>query len=292
MISPHHLELFFHVARNAGISRAARNMPYGIQQPAISKQIRQLELQLGLPLFVRQPFALTPVGRFIYERSQEFFDFTQRLPELIQPFLRPIVRIATSEFISSHYLPIVLQRFRHEQPAVQVKLFNVPTSERIALLGRGQIDLAISAFERVPDGYCSYTVVELPLVLLVPKAVPRLSLDQCWIDPRSPRTFVSPPSDEEVTRRFLAGLHQRGVVPGLPMEVGSTAMVTSMVATGEGIGVSLDLPQLARHPGVRAVPLPGFGPVEIAVMWREPVTPWVQAMIHQITRRTRELWPV
>ena len=35
----HHLELFYHVARHGGITAAARSMPYGIQQPAISGQI-------------------------------------------------------------------------------------------------------------------------------------------------------------------------------------------------------------------------------------------------------------
>lgn len=41
----HHLELFHHVARNGGVSAAARAMPYGIQQPAISSQILQAALR-------------------------------------------------------------------------------------------------------------------------------------------------------------------------------------------------------------------------------------------------------
>ncbi|RYD31150.1 MAG: LysR family transcriptional regulator, partial [Verrucomicrobiaceae bacterium] len=47
----HHLELFYHVARCRGVSAAARQMPYGIQQPAISAQILQLENSLGKTLF-------------------------------------------------------------------------------------------------------------------------------------------------------------------------------------------------------------------------------------------------
>ncbi len=43
----HHLELFYYVARHGGISEAVRNMPYGIQQPAMSGQIIQLEEFLG-----------------------------------------------------------------------------------------------------------------------------------------------------------------------------------------------------------------------------------------------------
>jgi DNA-binding transcriptional LysR family regulator len=47
----HHLELFYYVARHKGISEAVRNIPYGIQQPAISGQILQLEDFLGTTLF-------------------------------------------------------------------------------------------------------------------------------------------------------------------------------------------------------------------------------------------------
>ena len=50
----HYLELFYYVARHGGISEAVRNMPYGIQQPAMSSQVIQLEESLGLTLFQRR----------------------------------------------------------------------------------------------------------------------------------------------------------------------------------------------------------------------------------------------
>src|SRR6185436_17199676 len=52
----HHLELFYYVAKHGGISQAARNISYGIQQPAVSSQIIQLEEFLGTTLFHRRPF--------------------------------------------------------------------------------------------------------------------------------------------------------------------------------------------------------------------------------------------
>ena len=52
----HHLELFYYVAKHEGISGAVRNMPYGIQQPAVSAQVIQLENDLGITLFQRRPF--------------------------------------------------------------------------------------------------------------------------------------------------------------------------------------------------------------------------------------------
>jgi DNA-binding transcriptional LysR family regulator len=54
----HHLELFYYVARHGGIMPAVRNIPYGIQQPAVSGQVAQLEEDLDVTLFHRRPFSL------------------------------------------------------------------------------------------------------------------------------------------------------------------------------------------------------------------------------------------
>jgi DNA-binding transcriptional LysR family regulator len=70
----HHLELFYYVARHGGIMEAVRNIPYGIQQPAVGGQIIQLEEFLGVTLFQRRPFSLTPQGKELYEFIKPFFE--------------------------------------------------------------------------------------------------------------------------------------------------------------------------------------------------------------------------
>ena len=69
----HHLELFYYVARHGGVSAAARHIPYGIQQPAISAQVIQLEDDLGTPLFHRRPFRLTASGEDLFRFIEPFF---------------------------------------------------------------------------------------------------------------------------------------------------------------------------------------------------------------------------
>jgi hypothetical protein len=51
-----------------------RSIPYGIQQPAVSGQIIQLEEFLGVTLFQRRPFSLTPQGKELYEFIKPFFE--------------------------------------------------------------------------------------------------------------------------------------------------------------------------------------------------------------------------
>ena len=82
----HHLELFYYVARHGGIAEAVRNMPYGIQQPAVSAQILQLEDSLGVSLFQRRPFCLTPAGdKLAFFRGPDAvpFQLVQRQKPLI-----------------------------------------------------------------------------------------------------------------------------------------------------------------------------------------------------------------
>jgi DNA-binding transcriptional LysR family regulator len=75
----HHLELFYFVAKHGGIAAAVRNIPYGIQQPAVSGQIAKLEESLGTKLFQRRPFALSRCG--LFEFIKPFFDNIETVAE-------------------------------------------------------------------------------------------------------------------------------------------------------------------------------------------------------------------
>ena len=105
----HHLELFYYVARHGGISEAVRNMPYGIQQPAISGQVIQLEESLGVTLFQRRPFALTPAGRELYDFIKPFFDNLTPTAEKLRGGIAQHLRIAAGETLLRDHLPPLLQ---------------------------------------------------------------------------------------------------------------------------------------------------------------------------------------
>ena len=80
----HHLELFYYVAKHGGIMPAVRNIPYGIQQPAVSAQVAQLEEFLGVTLFQRRPFALTPPGEKLYAFVKPFFSNVDKVANDLQ----------------------------------------------------------------------------------------------------------------------------------------------------------------------------------------------------------------
>src|SRR5947199_7075004 len=105
----HHLELFYYVARHGGITEAVRNIPYGIQQPAMSGQVIQLEEFLGVTLFQRRPFTLTSAGQELYCFIQPFFNNLNSVADKLRGGVSQQMRIGASEIVLRDYLPPVLQ---------------------------------------------------------------------------------------------------------------------------------------------------------------------------------------
>ena len=101
----HHLELFYYVARHGGIMEAVRNIPYGIQQPAVSSQIAQLEEFLGVTLFQRRPFALTPAGEKLFAFIQPFFANLDKIGDELQGGRTRHIRIGSSTIVLRDHLP-------------------------------------------------------------------------------------------------------------------------------------------------------------------------------------------
>ncbi len=108
----HHLELFYYVARHGGIMPAVRNIPYGIQQPAVSSQISQLEEFLGVTLFQRRPFALTAEGEKLFRFIQPFFANLDKMASEIQGGQARNIRIGASTIVLREYLPGLFQAVR------------------------------------------------------------------------------------------------------------------------------------------------------------------------------------
>src|SRR5687768_15845389 len=121
-VNIHHLELFYYVAKYGGISDAVRNMPYGIQQPAVSGQIIRLEEFLGATLFTRRPFALTPVGEELYGFIKPFFGDLGRVTEKLCGGASQQLRIGASETVLHDHLPAILLNVRKQFPGLKLSL--------------------------------------------------------------------------------------------------------------------------------------------------------------------------
>ena len=150
----HHLELFYYVAKHGGIMPAVRNIPYGIQQPAVSSQILQLEEFLGVTLFHRRPFALTGEGEKLFRFIQPFFGNLSQVADDLRGGRARLIRIGASSIVLREHLPGLLQRVRKKFPGLRVALREGDPAELGQWLEAGDLDLAVTLIEKkMPAGF-------------------------------------------------------------------------------------------------------------------------------------------
>src|ERR1035437_2726128 len=286
----HHLELFYYVARHGGIMPAVRNIPYGIQQPAVSAQVAQLEEFLGVTLFQRRPFALTPEGEKLYQFIQPFFANLDKIAGELQGGQLRHVRIGASTIVLRDHLPGLLQGVQRKFPGLKVSLREGYRAHLESLLQRDEIDLAVTLIEKKPSpGFNSLTLLELPMVLLVEKNSRIKSAEELWARDKVNEPLICLPVSESLSKNFLQQLNELGVDWFPSIEASSVDLVETYVANGLGIGMSVAIPKKPLSTNVRALPLPGFPPVVIGALWRGRTTPLLQAFFDELKLRAKQL---
>ena len=286
----HHLELFYYVARHRGITEAVRNIPYGIQQPAVSGQVAQLEEYLGVTLFQRRPFSLTPAGEKLYRFIEPFFANLDRIAGELQGGKIRHVRIGASTIVLRDHLPDVFQSVRKRFPNLKISLREGYPQDFENLLQKGELDLAVTAIEKKPAaGLHSMALVSLPLALLVEKSSKVTAAEQLWKQDKIQEPLICLPAAEALAKNFQQGLARLGVDWFPSLEVSSVDLMETYVAGGFGIGVSVQVPHARVSPTVRVLPLPDFAPLTLGALWRGKVSALLQAFLDEMQLRAKRL---
>ena len=288
----HHLELFYYVVRHRGISAAVRKIPYGIQQPAVSGQMRQLEEELGGKLFERSPFRLTPAGEKLFTHVQPFFENLDALTAEIRGSAATELRIGGSELVLRDHIPTVIQRVQQRHPRIRLSLHTGFQAQIETRLRDGELDLAITPIDaQIPARLHGLRLVCVPIVLLVHRDSPLRQADELWSRKKLSEPLVGQPAITSIMRGFQRGLKQRGVTWPQTIEATSVEMVTQCVAHGQGHGVNIAIPEVAENPGVRALPLDGFEPMTMGILWRGEASPLVRNVVAEAQSYAKATWP-
>jgi DNA-binding transcriptional LysR family regulator len=276
----HHLELFYYVAKHGGISEAVRNMPYGIQQPAMSSQIIQLEEFLGATLFQRRPFALTPAGHELFGFIKPFFDNLRPVADKLRGGVGQAIRIGASEIVLRDHLPGVLKVVQKDFPKLKVTLREGYQPQLESWLQRQELDLAVTLLDgKPPSGTHALPLFKLPLILLVHKNSQLKSAKELWERDRIEETLISLPTNESIYKCFQQGLSRLGVDWFTGIEVSTVDLVETYVANGYGIGLSIAAPKARHKPEIRVLPLEDFQLVTFGVLWQGKPAPIVKAFL-------------
>ncbi len=286
----HHLELFYYVARYGGISEGVRNIPYGLQQPAMSGQIIQLEESLGLTLFQRRPFALTPPGEELFRFIKPFFDNLQPMADKLRGGASQHICIGASEVVLRDYLPGFLQAMQKKFPKLKLTLREGYQPQLEAWLVKQEIDVAMTLLDgKPPSGANSLALFKLPLVLVVARNSRITSAQELWERDRIEETLISLPTNESIYKSFQQGLAKRRVDWFTGIEVSTVDLVETYVANGYGIGLSVALPRAKHRPRIRLLLLDDFSPVTFGVLWQGKLSPITQAFVTTVQQAAQAL---
>jgi DNA-binding transcriptional LysR family regulator len=242
-------------------------MSYGIQQPAISGQLLQLEKRLGTKLFHRRPFGLTPGGLRLFAEIEPFFAGLSELPGQVRGHASQRLRVAAPAAILRDYLPKILAKYKRRHRDFELIVHDANQGSAEELLRKHEIDLAICELEgRAVRPIESLTLLRIPLVLVVPERTAFHTLSDFFRKGAPSQSLISLPPHEAIPRNFHVGLKKLGLAWTSKIEVGSLELIDLYTSLGFGVGLSIAKPGLRRKKGLRALPLRGFPPLTIAAL--------------------------
>lgn len=138
------LQYFLTVAREENITRASEVLH--ITQPTLSRQMKQLEQELGTELFMRgRNFALTEAGMLLRRRAEEVIDLLYKIESEIAAAddVAGIISIDSGALKSSQFLPEVMSAFQKLHPKVRFEIYSNSSQYIKERLDRGLLDFGI-----------------------------------------------------------------------------------------------------------------------------------------------------
>lgn len=264
---------FLAVAETLSFRKAAEKL--GVAQPALSRSIRQLEKQLGFPLFERSTrrVALTPAGELLYrdgaEAMQRLSRTFSRAGALAQG-LSGTVMVGYSTFAAAGPMSDIIIEFRKQYPDARVGLRLLASSEQSAALDDGTIDLGFM-MSVVASG-AQLLISREPLIALVP-------VSHTWANRKSItlRQLSSVPiviGTETRWRGFRKLIDDMTTAKKLTLKVVEEAddlpVLLQLVRSGFGCTI-LDASFIATlPPGIRSVDIKDAKPtLDISLVWRK-----------------------
>lgn len=237
-----HMRYFAMVAAEQSFSRAAEKLH--MAQPPLSRQIRQLEEELGVALLERgRPMTLTEAGRYFYEQMRQVLVRIDEVKTTTRRIGEDSIRHFNIGFVGSTIcggLPELVRKFKVSAPAVEVVLQEMTTIEQAAALLDGRLDVGFGRL-RIDFGGISRTVIsEEKVVVALPNRHPLrlrtaplhltdLVEEPLIIYPRAPR-----PSYAD---QVLSFYRDRGIEPKIAFEVRELHTALGLVAADVGISI-------------------------------------------------------
>ncbi|HKB90710.1 MAG TPA: LysR family transcriptional regulator [Opitutaceae bacterium] len=270
-----HLVYFREVAHHLHFRRAAESL--ALAQPALSRQIAQLETAFGVKLFVRsrRRVELTAAGQILAERIEPILRSLQDVGTELKSVAEGKVghlKVAFTGLAMATVLPGLLREFNREFPNIRLELSESPTSVQLAALQAG--DLACGFFhpDAATPGIATHWLLRERNGVVLPADHPLSGRETLRLRDLAETPFIFFPREYNpgFYDRILAAFAQASVTPRITEEVWPRANAIGFVRGG--LGATLMCPSEAKQlpPEVVFRPLVGPAPESRLVLgWRQ-----------------------
>ena len=165
------LKIFYFVVKYGSFSAAAEALC--ITQPAVTKQIQQLQATYGIKFLNRfgKKMVLTDAGKVLYDIADKIFQFESQAEEKIRDFQQRKsghIQIHASESFGAYYLPLIIYPFRKKYPQISISITILPPQQVLENTLRLDNDLGFISSHIKHKKLIVKEVLEDRLVLIVP----------------------------------------------------------------------------------------------------------------------------
>lgn len=264
MIELRRLRYLVTVADEGHMTRAAERL--GIQQPPLTRQIRQLEAELGVTLFERLPrgMQVTEAGRAVVEEARDVLARAERIRETAQRAARGEQgRLAVGYTSSAAFHPFVTQQiraFRAARPGVVLALAEDGTPELVNGLKEERLDAAfLRSTSTDVSGLSVQPLLEERMVVAAPAGHRLARAGKVALADLAEETFVfyRRPTGPGLYDAIMAACLAAGFSPMVGQEAPRMASTLSLVASGLGVAITPASMQRMNVEGVEFVRLKG-----------------------------------
>lgn len=271
------LEAFLCVSQELHFGRAALSLH--IAQPALSRNIKALENEMGAPLFTRttRHVQRTPAGDALIEPARAVLDAVARARRAVAAAGRGEtghVRVAFAGASTHVMVAKLAKRLQTTHPGIEFELFSSnyasPAMDKVVA---GLMEIGLGRWDRIPAGIETRVVANERLVMALPASHRLAGEASVLMGQFRDDVFISlPPNPGSVLDDRLRRLcHAAGFVPKVGQQAPDTWTILSLV--GSDIGCSLTLTSVAENvnnPNVSFVEVRDAGaPIQLRMAWRE-----------------------
>lgn len=254
-----HLRYFLAVAEDMSFRRAALRLH--VSQPPLTRQVQQLEEELGVELFARKGrgIELTPAGEMLFVEARKILDLTAQAIEKAQLAGRGDVgRLDVGVFGSAvlDVIPKLITAFRDAHPGVSIVMHDLNKAEQLKALRDGRLTVGFNRFVRDEPDIVKECVLREHLLIACSKTNPLSMKDEISIEDlqRQPLVLYPRLPRPGFADKVVAFCRSRGFEPHVVQEVDDVVTAVALVSSGFGLCVvaesatTLQLPNVCYRP--------------------------------------------